>query len=69
MSPKKIQSKAVIKETDMLEELQQQAANCAYEALQHHTQNMDIARYVRKRFDNIYGPSWSCIVGVEFGAS
>lgn len=52
----------------MLEELQQQAANCAYEALQQHRQYMEIARYVRKRFDEMYGPSWSCIVGAEFGA-
>uniref|UniRef100_A0A915ETU2 Dynein light chain n=1 Tax=Echinococcus canadensis TaxID=519352 RepID=A0A915ETU2_9CEST len=66
---RKSEAKAVIKETDMLEELQQQAANCAYEALQHHQQYMDIARYVRKRFDDLYGPSWSCVVGADFGAS
>lgn len=65
---RKSEAKAVIKETDMLEELQQQAANCAYEALQHHQQYMDIARYVRKRFDDLYGPSWSCVVGADFGA-
>ncbi len=62
------ENQAVIRETDMLQELQQEAANCAYEALKYHTQYVEIARYVRSRFDEVYGPPWSCVVGADFGA-
>ncbi|VDL95519.1 unnamed protein product [Schistocephalus solidus] len=60
-------TKAVVKQADMLEEMQQEAVNHAYEALQCEGQYMDIAKHVRCHFDRLYGPSWSCVVGKDFG--
>lgn len=59
---------AIVKQTDMINELQQEAVNCAYDALQSTQQYMEIARIVRLHFDQAYGTSWSCVVGKDFGS-
>merc|ERR1712126_113019 len=55
--------KAVIKNADMFEEMQQDAVDCATQALE-----KDIAAYIKKEFDKKYNPTWHCIVGRNFGS-
>ncbi|CDI96978.1 Dynein light chain 1, cytoplasmic [Echinococcus granulosus] len=62
-------AKAYVKQADMLDQMQQEAVNHAYEALHCNTQYMDIAKHLRTHFDHCYGPSWSCVVGKDFGTS
>merc|ERR1712008_89289 len=65
-SPSKIKMsdrKAVIKNADMSEEMQQDAVDCATQALE-----KDIAAYIKKEFDKKYNPTWHCIVGRNFGS-
>ncbi|GFG28951.1 hypothetical protein Cfor_00353 [Coptotermes formosanus] len=53
LSSKMSERKAVIKNADMSEEMQQDA---------------DIAAYIKKEFDKKYNPTWHCIVGRNFGS-
>ncbi|XP_034034276.1 dynein, light chain, LC8-type 2b [Thalassophryne amazonica] len=57
--------KAVIKNTDMSEDMQQDAVDCALQAMEYNIK--DIAAYVKKEFDKKYNPTWHCIVGRNFG--
>jgi len=60
--------KAVIKNADMSEDMQQYAAEIAAEAMEKFNVEKDIASYVKKEFDRKYGPTWHCIVGRNFGS-
>ncbi|THD27377.1 Dynein light chain [Fasciola gigantica] len=60
--------KAVIKNADMSDEMQQEAADCSGEALDKFTVEKDIAAYIKKEFDRKYGPTWHCVVGRQFGS-
>ena len=60
-------SKAVIKNADMTEDMQQAAVDCAQEAMQKFNLEKDIAAHVKKEFDKRYNPTWHCIVGRNFG--
>ncbi len=61
-------NRATVKQADMLQEMQQEAVNIANEALGGgNTQYMEIAKHVRSHFDNLYGPSWSVVVGRDYG--
>ncbi|VDP77082.1 unnamed protein product [Echinostoma caproni] len=60
--------KAVIKNADMSDEMQQEAADCSGEALDKFTVEKDIAAYIKKEFDRKYGPNWHCVVGRQFGS-
>jgi len=59
--------KAVIKNADMPEDMQQQAIECATEALNKFNIERDIAAYIKKEFDKI-NPTWHCVVGRSFGS-
>ena len=59
--------KAVIKNADMSEEMQQDAVDCATQALEKYNIEKDIAAYIKKEFDKKYNPTWHCIVGRNFG--
>ncbi|XP_027344026.1 dynein light chain LC6, flagellar outer arm [Abrus precatorius] len=65
-----LEGKAVIGETDMLQNMQQDALNLASKALDFFdvTEAIDIARFIKKEFDRLYGPGWQCIVGTDFGS-
>uniref|UniRef100_A0A2K6QKV7 Dynein light chain n=1 Tax=Rhinopithecus roxellana TaxID=61622 RepID=A0A2K6QKV7_RHIRO len=52
--------KAMVKNADMLEEMQQDSVECA-------TQK-DIAAHIKKEFDKKYNPTWYCLVGRNFGS-
>ncbi|XP_069135999.1 uncharacterized protein [Argopecten irradians] len=60
--------KAVIKNADMAEDMQQDAVDCATTALEKYNIEKDIAAYIKKEFDKKYNPTWHCIVGRNFGS-
>ncbi|XP_071093162.1 dynein light chain LC6, flagellar outer arm-like [Haliotis cracherodii] len=59
--------KAVVKYTDMSEDMQQVAVDYA-QALEQFNIEKDIAEYIKKEFDKKYNPTWHCIVGRNFGS-
>ena len=59
--------KAVIKNADMSEDMQQDAVDCATQALEKYNIEKDIAAFIKKEFDKKYNPTWHCIVGRNFG--
>merc|ERR1712042_163578 len=60
--------KAVIKNADMSEDMQQDAVECATQALEKYNIEKDIAAYIKKEFDKKYNPTRHCIVGRNFGS-
>ncbi|KAA3676987.1 dynein light chain LC8-type [Paragonimus westermani] len=60
--------KAVVKNADMNNEMQQDAVDLCSEALEKHTMEKDIAAYIKKEFDKRYNATWHCIVGRNFGS-
>ncbi|KAF2880462.1 hypothetical protein ILUMI_25710 [Ignelater luminosus] len=60
--------KAVIKNADMSEDMQQDAVDCATQAIEKYNIEKDIAAYIKKEFDKKYNPTWHCIVGRNFGS-
>jgi dynein light chain LC8-type len=72
--------KAVIKSADMSEDMQQDAVECATQALEKYNIEKDVAAYIKKvgavlvvvsgtqEFDKKYSPTWHCIVGRNFGS-
>jgi dynein light chain LC8-type len=60
--------RALIKNADMSEEMQQDAVDCATQALEKYNIEKDIGAYIKKEFDKKYNPTWHCIVGRSFGS-
>ncbi|CAD7925857.1 unnamed protein product [Amoebophrya sp. A25] len=60
--------KAVIKNADMAEDMQQDAIDCAMQALEKYNIEKDIAAFIKKEFDKKYNPTWHCVVGRNFGS-
>ena len=71
--------KAVVKNADMTEEMQQEAVDCATVALEKYNIEKDVAAYIKKEFDKKFNPTWygdqlcaqsrrHCIVGRNFGS-
>lgn len=67
-SLKMTERKAVIKNADMSEDMQQDAVDCATQALEKYNIEKDIAAFIKKEFDKKYNPTWHCIVGRNFGS-
>ncbi|XP_027265826.1 dynein light chain 1, cytoplasmic [Cricetulus griseus] len=61
--------KAVIKNANMSEEMQQDWVECASQALEKYSIEKENAAHIKKEFDNKYKPTWHCIVGRNFGSS
>jgi len=55
--------RAVIKNADMSEEMQQDAVDVATTALSKFGIEKDVAAYIKKEFDRKYHPTWHVIVG------
>ncbi|CAM6088530.1 unnamed protein product [Calypogeia fissa] len=68
MPVEKTERKALIKNADMSDEMQQVAIECATQALDNYSVEKDIAAYIKKEFDKKYNPTWHCIVGKNFGS-
>ena len=62
------QRKAVIKNADMSEEMQQDAVDIASQALAKYNIEKDVAAYIKKEFDKKHNPTWHVIVGRNFGS-
>ncbi|CDW72784.1 UNKNOWN [Stylonychia lemnae] len=60
--------KAVVKNADMSEDMQQDAIDIATQALEKFNIEKDIAAFIKKEFDKKYNPTWHCIVGRNFGS-
>nr|XP_020747006.1 dynein light chain 1, cytoplasmic-like [Odocoileus virginianus texanus] len=59
--------KAVIKNADMSEEMQQDSVECATQALEKYNIEKDIAAHI-KEFDKKYNPTWHCTMGRNFSS-
>merc|ERR1712189_114906 len=68
LSLKMSEKKAVIKNADMSEDMQNDATECAKQALDKYNIEKDIAAFIKKEFDKKYNPTWHCIVGRNFGS-
>jgi dynein light chain LC8-type len=62
------EKKAVIKNVDMTEDMQDDAINTSLLALDKYNIEKDIAAFIKKEFDKKYSPTWHCIVGRNFGS-
>ena len=60
--------KAIIKNVDMGEEMQQEAVDIASAALEKYNIEKDIAAQIKKEFDKRHGPTWHVVVGKNFGS-
>ncbi|CAL1715706.1 unnamed protein product [Somion occarium] len=60
--------KAIIKNVDMSDELQQEAVDIASAALEKYNIEKDIAAQIKKEFDKRHGPTWHVVVGKNFGS-
>ncbi|KAL0485058.1 dynein light chain [Acrasis kona] len=60
--------KAVVKNADMPEEVQNDAILVAQQALDKFSIEKDIAAYIKKEFDRKYNPTWHVVVGRNFGS-
>ncbi len=58
--------KAVVKNADMSEDMQQDAIDISTQALEKFNIEKDIAAFIKKEFDKKYNPTWHCIVGKRF---
>mmetsp|Transcript_28288 Transcript_28288/g.46507 ORF Transcript_28288/g.46507 Transcript_28288/m.46507 type:complete len:92 (-) Transcript_28288:259-534(-) len=62
------QKKAVVKVSDMSEEMQLEAVDVATQAMDKFSIEKDVAAYIKKEFDRKHNPTWHCIVGRNFGS-
>ncbi|UZJ51167.1 hypothetical protein CBS101457_000487 [Exobasidium rhododendri] len=60
--------KAIIKNVDMSEEMQQISVDIALDALKRFTVEKDIAAHVKKTMDHKFGPTWHAVVGQKYGS-
>lgn len=60
--------KAVIKNVDMSDEMQQESVDIASAALEKFHIEKDIAAQIKKEFDKRHGPTWHVVVGKNFGS-
>nr|ODO03827.1 dynein light chain LC8-type [Cryptococcus depauperatus CBS 7855] len=60
--------KAVIKNVDMSEEMQLKVVETVFASFEKYDQEKDMAMYIKKRFDQMYGTTWHCVVGKNFGS-
>jgi dynein light chain LC8-type len=60
--------KAIIKNVDMSDEMQQESVDIASAALEKYNIEKDIAAQIKKEFDRRHGPTWHVVVGKNFGS-
>ncbi|VDN41075.1 unnamed protein product [Dibothriocephalus latus] len=68
MCPSMSEHKAVIKNVDMDDDVQQSAIEVARQALEKFNIEKDIAAHIKKEFDKKHSPTWHCVVGRNFGS-
>ncbi|NXH66361.1 DYL2 protein, partial [Hydrobates tethys] len=57
---------AVVKDTDVSEEMQQHAVDCVILAVEKYNVEREIAALTKREFDRKYNPTWQCAVGRNF---
>ena len=60
--------KAIIKNVDMSDEMQQESVDIASAALEKYNIEKDIAAHIKKEFDRRHGATWHVVVGKNFGS-
>mmetsp|Transcript_35024 Transcript_35024/g.52712 ORF Transcript_35024/g.52712 Transcript_35024/m.52712 type:complete len:90 (+) Transcript_35024:29-298(+) len=60
--------KAVVKNADMSPDMQQDAIDCATQALETFNSEKEIAVYIKQEFDKKHNPTWHVLVGRNFGS-
>ncbi|PWN37177.1 putative dynein light chain 1, cytoplasmic [Meira miltonrushii] len=60
--------KAIVKNVDMSDEMQQAAVDIASDAMTKYTVEKDIAAHVKKTMDTRFGPTWHAVVGKNYGS-
>jgi len=68
MAASSTERKAVIKNADMTEDMQQDSIDVAAQAFEKYAVEREIAAFIKKEFDRKYGPTWHCVVGRNFGS-
>ncbi len=59
--------KITIQNSDMPEEMLEQAIEVSYQGLKKHNLDVDVAQYIKTTFDEKFDPVWMCVVGKNFG--
>lgn len=67
-SSKDAGARAVIKNVDMSEEMQQGSIEIAIASLEKFNIEKDIAAHIKREFDRRYGTTWHVVVGKNFGS-
>merc|ERR1711971_1011162 len=67
-SPMADQRKAVVKVSDMSEEMQLECVDIATQAMEKLSIEKDVAAYIKKEMDKKHNPTWHVIVGRNFGS-
>lgn len=62
------ETKAIIKNVDMSEEMQRKAVDIAADALVKFTVEKDVAAHVKRTMDKEFGPTWHAVVGKNYGS-
>lgn len=60
--------KVVVKNSDMEDDMKEEATKITQEAFDQFKVEKDIAAYIKKEFDSKFGAAWHCIVGRNFGS-
>lgn len=60
--------KITIKNIDMDPALEEMAIKLAGEALGKYTMEKDMAEFLKREFDRLFGTTWHCVVGKNFGS-
>ncbi|KAI4354575.1 hypothetical protein L6164_003425 [Bauhinia variegata] len=65
-----LEGKAVVRETDMPEVMQNHVMELAYQALDAHEVSdcQSISYFIKQKLDEAYGPAWNSVVGRDFGS-
>ncbi|KAH8850342.1 Dynein light chain 2, cytoplasmic [Schistosoma japonicum] len=59
----------VVEANELPTERKTTALTLCIHALDYYQTEKDVAMFMKKNFDKLYGPIWQCIVGHEFGMS
>lgn len=60
---------AVVDTTDMFDDMQQYAVRFVTQSIEKNGENInEIAAAIKKEFDIVYGPTWHCVAGRNFGS-
>merc|ERR1712203_925086 len=62
------QRKAVVKVSDMSEEMQLECVDIATQPMEKFSIEKDVAAYIKKEMDKKHNPTWHVIVGRNFGS-